>query len=640
MMTKPKPNDDGGETSLSIPAETTAATTTTDDREKELERRLAMLGTGESDANEAETTEAETESMTATATATATDSNNLISFDAPPAPVVESKPEPVAVAPKPTVTKPNKSALLARIMAAQERAKQAQMKQAAPTVVAPPPIQQQSTTVLPAPAQMTINAEQEKEKMMKALSGVVDVAMEKQSKTKDDNDTMSFKPPSIPPPQFNMNMDTTMNMAPPTTAPPAPAMTMTMAPPPVMMAPPIMAPPAPAAPAVTAPPPPSFDIFEQQQMKEERQQQQLQVPLPPPPPPAFGTIENDLLGFPGVQAPSAPPPEDTSIANLDGMTPMAPPPPTYTDTTDIGMMDDELFMHDENGNKLSPEERRKMMEEQRAIMEQIQKQAIENKASEAAVRANAFETRMAGNGPPITSTMNSTSIRQETDDVDVSNIDMEEQRKILEEIERNARGGGAGAAYQSPAAVQSSSNRMVDIGQEAAQMEEDRKLAERLQNELNAEGVNDYPANRSRTAGASSAAAASGTEGGGWWDSMLATMGVSDAPPSNGSAEINVSRPPGSSRPTSSQRALHSSSSNDYDSDPRAARVAESKPLFSCVVDSVSHAASAAAAGVSQMTYGDDEEVHGIDTTSFLAVPNVGDDRGPSGSYTAYGDDR
>ena len=60
-----------------------------------------------------------------------------------------------------------------------------------------------------------------------------------------------------------------------------------------------------------------------------------------------------------------------------------------------------------------------------------------------------------------------------------------------------------------------------------------------------------------------------------------------------------------------------------------AARVAESAPLFSCIVDSVSN--TAAAVGSTLMgEHGDgddDDEVNGVDTTSFLAVPNTGRDR-------------
>ena len=579
-------------------------------------------------------------------------------------------------------------------MAAQERAKQAQMKAASSTTTSTMK-QQSTTTILPAPTQIIVNAEQEKEKMMKALNGIVDDAIKKEVKV-DDSD---LKPPSLPPPAF--------------TAPPA-----MMAPPPVFTAPPAtMAPPPPAfaaPPATMAPPPPSFDIFEQQQRKEE---EQASILPPPPVPPAFDMIENEMLGLsaPDFQAPSAsaPPPEESLIDNFDGITPMAPPP-MYPGEEQV-QEDSEVFDFDVDGNALSAEEKRKMMEEQRAIMEQIKRQTNENKASEAAVRANAFETRMMGNhtaSAPAPSTQMSGNTRE----VDFASMGMdpaeiEEQRKILEEIEKQVRKsrGGTTANYESPAVAppssQESANRIVNIGegkkvalhgqgktkdaikngtailvqcmncdnwmqitgvaslmfcpicntvspvvkpdtsqgnQKAKQMEEDRKLAERLQNEENAT-VSDYPGNRRQRTGASSRVAAAKTEESSWWDYIMGTNTATNDGEEKRSAEINMSRPPG-------QRALHGSSSNDdYESesllnrsgraDPGEARVAESKPLFSCVVDSVSNAAAAAASGVNSMAYGEDEEVHGIDTTSFLAVPKLGDDRGSSGTYNAIPND-
>ena len=56
-------------------------------------------------------------------------------------------------------------------MAAQERAKQAQMKQTNA------PIEQTSTTMLPAPTQMEVNTQQRKEKTMSAFDNLVDPSM-------------------------------------------------------------------------------------------------------------------------------------------------------------------------------------------------------------------------------------------------------------------------------------------------------------------------------------------------------------------------------------------------------------------------------------------------------------------------------
>ena len=177
------------------------------------------------------------------------------------------------------------------------------------------------------------------------------------------------------------------------------------------------------------------------------------------------------------------------------------------------------------------------------------------------------------------------------------------------------------------------------------QMDLDRKLAARLQNEENAT-VSDYPGNRGQHSGALSRTAAAKTQGDTWWDYIMGTD-ISDGEEKR-SAEINISCQRNVMTP--SQRALHEAvSDNDYESesllnrngrvDTGEARVAESKPLFSCVVDSVSNAASAAASGVNSMAYGEEEEVHGIDTTSFLAVPKLSDDKGAARSYNAVPND-
>jgi len=671
MLSKQKPDDEKVEVTQSIPAPVAAAPEETcdDEREQELERRLAMLGTGDETKKEEEHTDEQPTN------------DDLISFDplaAAPVAVEAAKPEPTVTTAAPAAAvKPNKSALLARIMAAQERAKQAQMKQISsdPTVAAAPLMQNQSTTTfLPAPEQVTFNANLEKEKMMKALSGIGDATIQKETRFDD------LKPPSMPPPpQF---------MAPPPTA--------TATPFPV----------APSPTTMAMPPPPSFDIFEQQQMKQS-------APLPPPP--AFGAIENNLFDMPTAQAPSAPPQfEESLLDGFNGLMPMAPPP-TYP--TEQVQEEDDAFAFDIDGNPLTPEQKRKMMEEQRAIMEQIQRQANENKASEAAIRADAFENRMTGNPTVSDTTTNNTPATEEiATAVDVGSFDpaeVEEQRKILEAIEKQVRKAQSSTIgdYQSPAAASSNTQQAapdtVDIGdgkkvalhgqektkaaikdgtavlvqcvncdnwmqvtgaatlmfcpicsvvspvlrdgkthttEDVRQMDEDRKLAEQLQAEENA-AAGEYPANRRLQT-------APKEEEVSWWDTLMVGMGVATTPEESGdkhSAEINVSRPPGSMTP--SQRTLHSAVTGDrYEREGLLgsggggrgggeARVAESKPMFSCVVDSVSNAAYAAAAGVSSMAYDDEEEVHGIDTTSFLAVPKIGDDRDPSSSYKAIPND-
>jgi len=568
MLEKPKQDENNSGSSAAAPTLIPGGMeASSNDREQDLERRLEMLGTGSATAGN--------------------QTDNLMSFE-------NSTSAPVAQAP--ATVKPNKNALLAKIMAAQERAKQAQMKQTNA------PIEQTSTTMLPAPTQMEVNTQQRKEKTMSAFDNLVDPSMTNKETEK----------PSLPLSQLaQLSVSQQQQMT--ATAPPAM-------------------------------PPPSFDIFEQQQKKEE-EIAVAPVPVQPPAAPAF----DDHLNMLGIEAPAEPPSApvqgESLLDGFDTITPVAPLPPQPTPTTnnvtqtENAVDDDNMFEYDMDGNKLSPEERRKLMEEQRAIMEQIQKQAVENKASEAAVRANAFESRMTETAlqvvPPTTSNVTTPgAIDLNTADVDLSSVDpaqVEEQRAILAEIERQKTNRVHVSApidgYQSPSPdfavppVQSNP-RITEGVREALQMEEDRKLAEALQQEENRAAEEDE---------ATGAPDGEST----WWDTIAGAMGGTETTTTQDygnrrSAEINLSRPPGSMTP--SQRAMHGSGNGP---NPRAAVVAESKPLFSCVVDSVTSAATAAAAGVSSMAYGDEEEVNGVDTTSFLSVPKAGEDRESSGAYSS-----
>eukprot|EP00558_Chaetoceros_sp_UNC1202_P004639 CAMPEP_0197237172 /NCGR_PEP_ID=MMETSP1429-20130617/4086_1 /TAXON_ID=49237 /ORGANISM="Chaetoceros sp., Strain UNC1202" /LENGTH=515 /DNA_ID=CAMNT_0042696133 /DNA_START=29 /DNA_END=1576 /DNA_ORIENTATION=+ len=510
-------------------------------------------------------------------------------------------------------------------MAAQERAKQAQLKQASQPV---------NSVSEPTSVQA------EKEKMMKALGGVTEepkVVVEKVEKK-----------PIAPPP----------------------------------------------------PPPPSFDIFEKQMQQLQQKQPAVETVKPAQlAPPAFDDIAMDMFQQEGSvpSAPSAPPvefsapPPDLMTDEWNGIMPMAPPPVEATEPVvpsfDQAMLDQTAgaYDFDMDGNALSEEEKRKMVEDQRAIMEQIMKDASNNKASEAAVRADAFQSRMAAS-------------QEATGVAGFSANEVEEQRKILEAIEKSKNqqqqvstsqsdtstveiGGGHKVALHGQEKTQqaikdgtASTVMCLNCGnwmrvaetatlmfcpicsvvspvvkqdeimseQEIMQMEEDRKLAEQLQMEENqADVASDYPGNRHRTTAA--AATAAGDEKG-WWDTIADALGVGETETDGKrSSEVAVSRPPGSL--SSSQGMLHSATTGDEgtervgllndadDYGPPAARVAEAKPLFSCVVDSISNTASAISTGI----MGEEEEVHGVDTTSFLSVPNVGRDRGnnPSGSYHA-----
>jgi Zn finger protein HypA/HybF involved in hydrogenase expression len=342
---------------------------------------------------------------------------------------------------------------------------------------------------------------------------------------------------------------------------------------------------------------------------------------------------------------------------------------------------------------MTQEEKQKMIEEQRAIMEQIQREAMNNKASVAAIKADAFASRMTGNP------------QGQTGGVDgFSASEVEEQRRIYEQIQKEAKGMNANSSSEGATTVDIGGGQHVNIhGQEKTQesiregtavlveclncnnwmqvaenatlmfcpicsvvspvvkgdhdmqvahltqMEEDRKLAEQLQKE-ESEAYRQSSSNR-RSATSRAAPVVEGS----WWDSLskgmnnaMVAMGVV-ADEENDPAHMSVSRPPGAVSP--GQRSLHAATTGEegseregllqaeggnYDYRRREARVAQSQPLFSCIVDSVANTASA----VSSAVYGDDDdEVHGVDSSPLFAVPKTGRDRNAGGSYHALPDD-
>lgn len=662
MMEKPKPSS-GSESPVVQQAQ---GGTATDDREAEIARRLAALGEAavnnieekeeeleeeeeapmeveEEEEVEPEVIEVEEPEEMAAPEKPAEIPAPPVPAPAPaPVPVMEAKkPDPVPVVASPATN--NKSALLARIMAAQERAKQAQMKQAQQA----PPSSMQSET----------------QKMMEALNGFT-------------TDVNAKKPAAAL----------------------APAPVMTMAPPSMMQ-------------AKAKAPPPSFDIFEKQMLASNA----TAPPMMAPPPPAFDSIaplmnasdtnaDVDFLGdFSGVQ-PMAPPGHvSVSAPSFDqvmNQNLMAPPPPFQDNMTMTMEHDDNVndFELDEHGMKLSPQEKQKMIEEQRAIMEHIEREARNQKASEAAIKADAFANRMTGSQGAGVST-NISEVKTNVDGFSASEI--EEQRKILEQIVKEAKGVQAqteGGAAKAAVNIEIGGGHNVQLhGQEKTQeaikkgtaqlvmclncnnwmqvvesatlmfcpicsvvtpvvqqdqimskaeilqMDEDRKLAEMLQAEEEAEaGVSDYPGNR--RAATSRASAVSMSNDKSWWDTIsdaLVGVGVSaEAPNSEGAKRDSDYRAPGSM--SSSQRGLHSAVTGEDGGEERLgllgsegggggrslARVAQSKPLFSCVVDSISSSANAAS---TYIMGDDDEETNGVDTSSFLSVPNVGREKSEGG---------
>eukprot|EP00559_Dactyliosolen_fragilissimus_P002805 CAMPEP_0184857758 /NCGR_PEP_ID=MMETSP0580-20130426/2905_1 /TAXON_ID=1118495 /ORGANISM="Dactyliosolen fragilissimus" /LENGTH=644 /DNA_ID=CAMNT_0027353535 /DNA_START=149 /DNA_END=2086 /DNA_ORIENTATION=+ len=604
----------------------------TNHREKDLERRLALLGDSEdvSPVQDDTKVKEEIEEEVVPVTEEVPEQKNPV--------VSEVKSEPTTITVQSSEEKlkddtppksmsaaaKKKEALLARIMAAQNRAKQAQQKKQDPSILA------------------------EKDKMMKALNG-----FEKDVKIQ-------------------------------------------------------------APKTETLPPPPSFEVAQQQHQTfptpplppQEAVSKSVQAPLPP----SFDAVEKQILlqKF-DPSAPSAPPIEEKIVppsTHLDylqsEMSVVAPPasndaPPPF-EVAEQQQVEDETFEFDMEGNNLSPAERQKMIEEQRAILEQISKQKNQNEASEVAARAAMFDMRSNTAAAQVAGANDTPAAASSTSQVANSGIVVGDENNastratVEEETSRRfvEIGGGQKVAlhgqdktreaindgtamlvqclncenwmqitesatlmYCPVCSVVSPVIKQTEImtKDEAIQLMEDRKLAEKLQNEMYVEegddsgaGLAGYPAVRR---GAESAESATDS----WWNSIssMVSTGATDEANTRHSAEINVRQTQastnsgrrvllGANTGTSNvdqeeHEGLLSSGSATRSSRP-SARVAERQPFFSCLVDSVSSTANALGTAFNTETTGEESNVHGIDTSSLLTVTNAGrDNRDSRGSY-------
>jgi hypothetical protein len=421
-------------------------------------------------------------------------------------------------------------------------------------------------------------------------------------------------------------------------------------------------------------PPPAFDIMEQQQMQQPPQMQQMQFPPPPPidsvippppplndvlPPPSMPSMGGDLLD---MGMPSAPMFEDLHMQQQQQHHPPPMPPPMEAAPPALDI--DESIL-----NALEPAEREAFLEEQRKILEQIEREKSNNEASGAAARAMAFDQRSStavadiaasylrgdrsrsrpssssegGSGTMVNlgSSSGTAGIRgsEETqkaiDDgtaVIVKCMSCNNWMQVTEAAELMfCPICGVVCPVEKKGAATTA-----DMGA-AAQLAADAELAEKLQKEEYAGAEQ----RRSRTTGrsssrAQSSAAASASDGNtssswyGWLTGAPAT--ATAGPPATRSAQTS-----GVSSRSSPQRTgggLISaiadesvglmggggSGGNAGGSASSGARMAEpSKSMFSCVADSMNTA-------VTQMyTFQSDEEgnVHGVDSQGLLAMPDV-----------------
>lgn len=380
-------------------------------------------------------------------------------------------------------------------------------------------------------------------------------------------------------------------------------------------------------------PPPSFDPMMQF------------APPPPlnnsvmaPPPPAENNMY--IMAPPQPEA-SAPAFEDLQIPQeepnlLDGMPSAMPPPPD---------IDEDILA------ALDPAERAAILEEQRKIMEDIEKAKQNESASSAAARAMAFDQRssaavakVAGqfdSAPPRTSSTRKSTPKPPPPPAQISGgmVDLGAgQTAPLHGQEKTQAAIKDGTAMivqclncQNWMQVTKDATLMfcptcqvvspvladeaatdADL-QAAAQLSADAQLAEKLQAE-------EYGAMEKARAKAAATKKTPKMEKGqaveqSWMDWFMGapaeetSSSTKPPPPARGSAEL----------PSSSRGLVAASTGEEaYGRSGMGggARMAESKGMFACVADAVGTAVYA-------MNQDDEGNVHGVDSAGLLAMPNV-----------------
>jgi hypothetical protein len=403
------------------------------------------------------------------------------------------------------------------------------------------------------------------------------------------------------------------------------------------------------APAPTEMAPPAFDSVQDSVMQ--------QISFPPPPPIDAVAPHPPSMSSAPMYEPSAPSFEDlldgghhTHQPNSLEMMQAVPPPAPQPD------IDEDVLA------ALDPAEREALLEEQRQIMEQIEKLKANNQASGAAARAMAFDQRsntavaqavgaferpasQAAAAPSSASKKNKSSDSSSASARTVNlgageDVPLHGQARTKQAIKDGTAilcqcincqnwmqvTDNATLMFcpvcQVVSPVEREGSQAVDM-EAAAQMTADQKFAEELQQEeyKKAEGGTARP----KTAAPKKKEVVE--EGMSWYDWMLGNPKVASTP-ERGSSELpSRSRPAGLVSAQTGEEGGTISYSNSYDEQTRplagggGARMAESKGMFACVTDSINTAAQAAVS----TTLSEDPEgnVHGVDSSSLLAMPEV-----------------
>jgi len=424
-------------------------------------------------------------------------------------------------------------------------------------------------------------------------------------------------------------------------------------------------------------------------------------------------------------SPSAPP--HAAVDLLDHLHPVAPPS-SSTGETQPSTVDDEgidaISEFDENGNHLTLEQRRTLLNEQRRLYESIMKEKADNDAAIAAAQADSFNMRSSSaaarvmpgrdgaesSAAPGEGAAAASSAGEQEDTPTPSS-----QRRIKigsrQTVSLRLRGQESTRKAISDAIIVQCINcqhwmqitgsatlmlcpicqvvspvtkqNEVLTKEEAIQLTIDRKLAEKLQAE-----INDGEGPRTKTeegffsrvfggsasdsvVSASSPPSTSSTtvaqdQSDSWWNRISSMVAYGEDDGAHHRGELGVTRPPGSHVGAASQYPAQLRGNNSsvasaatnfasqystHNEETRGllvpvvvdgneenlppGRVAERQPLFSCLVNSVS---SASAALFTTAETDSEGNVHGVDGSSLL-VTNAGRGVGDtSGDYSRLSD--
>lgn len=440
------------------------------------------------------------------------------------------------------------------------------------------------------------------------------------------------------------------------------------------------------APAAVAPPPPmqqepdllmAFDAPQKDSLPPPSYNTNFLQPPPPPAtmdaPPAFHTVANTATAFP------PPPPIDSVLAPPAAMAPppmmmMAPPaasapsfeslmeptsttaPPLQHDFAGMQAMPPPPAIDEDILAALDPAERDALLEEQRQILAQIEQNKKGDEASGAAARAMAFNQRSSAavanlaasmDGPSASAAPRSAVARAPSapsrsgntvDLGDGASVPLHGQEKTQQAIKDGTAVIVQCMSCQNWMQVTEAASLMfcpicqvvcpvekagaatsADM-EAAAQLAADQQMAEELQKEEYKKAAGSSSSSTRRRQQQQQAKAA-GDKDQSWYDWLTGTPapapGTAAASSNTHSAEIN--RGGGSAGP----RLVAAQTGTDETQGlvRSSARVAEQKGLFACVADSVSEAAQ----HMTAITLPSDQEgnVHGVDSSSLLAMPDV-----------------